>query len=162
MQPTALHLLDTVAFATPLLLAIPADAAARRPAPDKWSKKEILGHLIDSAGNNQQKFVRLLTAPVDQVGFVGYAQDDWVAAQHYQETDWPELVALWLAFNRHLAHVITHADPAKLARTISIEGRGPYRLDFIMADYVEHLKHHLKAILPEAGLESRFANVYGA
>lgn len=111
MQPTAQHLLDTVDFATPRLPAISADAAARRPAPGKWSKKEILGHLIDSAGNNQQKFARLLSAPNHHVEFAGYAQDDWVAAQHYQETDWPGLVTLWQAFNRHLAHVIAHATP---------------------------------------------------
>ena len=52
-------------------------------------------------------------------------------------------------------------DPAKLSNTLTIDGSGPFRLDFIMADYVEHLKHHLKAVLPEAGLESRFENVYG-
>ena len=142
------------------LLALDSDTASR-PAPGKWSKKEILGHLIDSAGNNQQKFVRLLTTP-SCFDFVGYAQDAWVAAQHYQEADWSQLVATWEAINRHLAHVIEHADPASLSNTLTIAGAGPFRLDFVVRDYVEHTKHHLRAILPDAGLTSVFENVYGA
>lgn len=154
MRDTAAHLLAVVDRCTPLLLAIPPADAARRPAPGKWSKQEILGHLIDSAGNNQQKFVRLLTAtaPID---FPGYAQDAWVEQQHYRDADWPSLVSLWRACNQHLAHVIAHAAPERLANTIRIDGAGPFRLDFVMRDYVEHQKHHLLQILPDAGLSQR-------
>lgn len=159
---SAKHLLETLEMALPLLNSIPDAEAARKPAPGKWSKKEILGHLIDSACNNQQKFVRTLRAPGGHLDFIGYAQDEWVAAQGYQTAPWPQIIDLWRAYNIHLAHVIAQADPSKLSNTITIEGSGPFRLDFIMADYVEHLKHHLKAILPEAGLESAFANVYNA
>ncbi len=160
MLETAHHLLQTLEHVTPLLLQISEAESTHRPAPGKWSKKEIIGHLIDSAGNNQQKFVRALHAEA-HLNFAGYAQDDWVRIQHYQQADWPALVRFWDAYNRHLAHLIAHADRAKLSNTLTIDGNGPFRLDFIMADYVEHLKHHLKAVLPEAGLESRFENVYG-
>lgn len=159
MLDIARHLTRVVEQCVPLLLAIDPQDAARRPAPGKWSKKEILGHLIDSAGNNQQKFVRLLIAK-GPIEFVGYAQDDWVACQHYQTADWRQLVRLWQAHNEHLAHVIARADPARLCNTITIDGKGPFRLDFVMADYVEHCKHHLKAVVPGAGLSSEFANVY--
>ena len=160
MRDLARHLIAVVEQCVPLLLAIDPRDAGQRPAPGKWSKKEILGHLIDSAGNNQQKFVRLLIArgPVD---FVGYAQDEWVAAQHYQDADWHGLVRLWQASNEHLAHLIAHADPERLGNTISINGVGPFRLDFVMTDYVEHLKHHLKVVLPQAGLTSAFSNIDG-
>jgi len=161
MHDTARHLLGIVERCVPLLLAIAPKDAAQRPAPGKWSKQEIVGHLIDSAGNNQQKFVRMLTAK-GPIEFVGYAQDDWVAVQHYQSADWPRLVRLWQAANEHLAHVIAHADPACLGNTITIGGAGPFRLDFVMTDYVEHLQHHLKVVLPQAGLSSAFANLYGA
>ena len=161
MRDAAAGLLAVVDQCVPLLQAIdPADAAVRA-APGKWSKKEILGHLIDSAGNNQQKFVRLLSSP-EPVAFVGYAQDAWVAVQHYQEADWLRLVDLWRAVNLHLAHVIANADPARLGNTVTIDGVGPFRLDFIMGDYVEHLKHHLRVVLPDAALVSAFKNVYGA
>lgn len=161
MKPVADRLRVVVHTCVPLLSRIDPDDAAKRPAPGKWSRKEILGHLIDSACNNQQKFVRVLTSS-GQLEFVGYAQDAWVASQHYQAADWGELVQFWRSYNMHLASLIERADVARLGFTVRIDGHGPFRLDFVMADYVEHLKHHLKAVLPDAGLTSNFENVYGA
>ena len=63
------------------LADIPDDIAARKPAPNRWSKKEILGHLIDSAANNHQRFVRAQSAPL--LEFPEYAQEFWVATQSY-------------------------------------------------------------------------------
>lgn len=161
MHQTAQKLLDVIHRVVPLLEAISENDAIVKPAPHKWSKKEIIGHLIDSANNNQQKFIR--TQMVEgHLEFVGYAQDSWVAIQQYQSADWNSLIQFWHAFNMHIAHIIRHANPAKLGNTITIEGTGPFRLDFIMADYVEHLTHHLKTVLPDAGLESAFLNVYNA
>src|SRR5947199_200177 len=101
--------LDQILQTTPTrLLAVSDEAAARRSAPGKWSKKEILGHLIDSAANNHQRFVRLQIE--DQIVFPGYRQNDWVALQYYSDRTWRDLVELWLAYNRHLAHVIRHTD----------------------------------------------------
>ncbi len=88
--------------------------------------------------------------------------DHSIDFQNYQSAEWPQLVAFWKHYNLQLAHTIRHCPPEKHANTISIEGAGPFRLDFIMADYVEHLKHHLRAIIPQAGLESTFSNVYNA
>ncbi|MFN8344578.1 MAG: DinB family protein [Spirosomataceae bacterium] len=160
MIAIALALKAAVAQALPLLNTLSNEEAARKPHPDKWSKKEILGHLIDSAGNNQQKFVR--TMAQQHTDFPGYAQMHWVAVQQYQSADWYSLIAFWEAYNLHLAHVIEHTEETKLQNTISIEGAGPFTLAFIMSDYVEHLKHHLRQILPEAGIKSAFENVYGA
>lgn len=161
MQATAQKLLDVIHRVIHLLEAISEKDATVKPAPHKWSKKEIIGHLIDSANNNQQKFIR--TQAIDgHLDFVGYAQDSWVAIQNYQAVEWKTLIQFWHAFNMHIAHIIQNANPDKLGNTITIEGTGPFRLDFIMADYVEHLTHHLKTVLPEAGLESAFLNVYNA
>ena len=77
------------------LSVLPDDAAARRPSPGKWSPKEIIGHLIDSASNNHQRFVRAQLQ--DDLVFPGYAQDEWVAAQRYQDGPWRELLELWRA-----------------------------------------------------------------
>jgi hypothetical protein len=160
MKSTANHLRDVVLKVLPLLKEISDKNASAKPTPEKWSNKEILGHLIDSACNNQQKFVRTMAQP--HLNFVGYAQNHWVTAQHYQTVNWELLVDFWKSHNLHLAHVIENVDEAFLQNTISIEGVGPFTLAFIMKDYAEHLKHHLRQILPDIGLESTFQNVYGA
>ncbi len=163
MKEIAQQLRETTALLKPLLLKITEKIASEKPNPQKWSKKEILGHLIDSAANNQQKFVRMLLMPESQLNFVGYAQDEWVAVQQYQTASWRQLVRMWFEYNQHITHIIEHADPEKLHRTVRINGEGEaWRLDFIMSDYVEHLKHHICAILPDAAIKSNFGNVYNA
>lgn len=137
-------------------LAAADDAAVRRrPAPGKWSIAEIVGHLVDSASNNHQRFNRARSQ--DSLVFPGYAQDDWVAAQRYQEADWETLVQLWSAFNLHLADVMERT-PAPIRQKSYINHNfdqvafrpmaagTPATLDWFMEDYVEHLKHHLKQI----------------
>ncbi len=159
MEQTAQHLFETIEKALPLLHQISEAAASAKPRPEKWSKLEILGHLIDSACNNQHKFVRTMEAK-RHVDFVGYAQNFWVESQAYNTANWLDIIALWENFNRHLAHIIRNTPPEKLENTISIDGSEPFTLGFIMTDYVEHLKHHLKQILPEGGFTSSFENLY--
>jgi hypothetical protein len=129
--------------ALPHLSAIPEQAAAQRPAPNKWSKKEILGHLIDSAANNHQRFVRLQLER--ELSLPGYEQDDWVRVGRYQDLPWTELIALWAAYNRHLATIIESIDPSALNHVWHSPG-GDVTLEFIATDYVRHLKHHLQQI----------------
>jgi hypothetical protein len=143
---TATELRDVVDTVLPRLEAITDAEASLRPSPDKWSNKEVLGHLLDSACNNQQKFVR--TMAESGVNFPGYEQDFWIASQKYNNADWGDLVSLWRVYNRHIAHIIEHAEPALLSNLINIGGVGTYTLEFMMEDYVVHLKHHLKQILP--------------
>lgn len=141
--------------AAPRLLALPPAARARRPAPDKWSVQEILGHLVDSAANNHGRFVRAHFT--DDLVFPGYAQDAWVAAQGYADAPWEELVALWLTYNRHLARVMRRVprDVASQERRRhnlheiawrAVPADRPATLDYFMADYVGHLRHHLRQI----------------
>jgi hypothetical protein len=142
----ALELTQTLESARPTLLAITADEANQR-SDGKWSRKEILGHLIDSAANNHQRFVRLQHEEV--VALPGYRQSDWVRTQNYAAREWRDLVELWLAYNRHLAHVIRHADAA--AATHIWKGpSGDVNLQFLIEDYLHHLRHHLEQILPSS------------
>jgi len=138
------------------MLAIADDQAAARPAPDKWSRKEILGHLIDSAVNNQARFVRA-QQQADLV-FVGYDQDAWVRLQRYQERPWAELVQIWCAYNHQIAATMRDAsiDEVERARPrhnlheIGFQPLPPDAtptLAFLMRDYVVHLQHHLRQIL---------------
>jgi hypothetical protein len=109
-----------------------------------WSRKQVIGHLIDSASNNHQRFVRLLLEP--QVSLPGYEQAGWVASQQYQDRSWPELLELWAAYNRHLAHLISCVPSAVLSHTCRVGAAEAVTLEFLMRDYVRHLQHHLTSL----------------
>ncbi len=160
MKEVADEIRRIVETTVPMLDEIAGQAIAQRPAPSKWSRKEILGHLIDSACNNQQKFVRTMQQP--HLEFPGYRQDDWVDLQNWAAASWEDMIALWASYNRHFAFLIANVDSEHLQHTVTIEGVGPFTLEFIMPDYVEHLKHHLKQIFPDIALDDKFVNVYNA
>lgn len=144
----------TVDRAATTLAAVKPEAAERRPATGGWSPKQILGHLIDSAAVNHQRFVR---AQWQDLIFASYAQEDWVNVQQYQLAPWAELVALWVVYNRHLARVMA-AVPAEVRSREQrrhnlheiawkpVPAEQPTTLSYLMWDYVEHLKHHLRQI----------------
>jgi len=134
---------STIDRALPALQAISEQAASLKPAPDKWSTKEILGHLIDSAANNHQRFVRLQLQP--DLTLPGYEQDGWVRLGQYQRTPWADIVVLWAAYNRHLAHVIESLDASALGH-VWHSPDGDVTLEFLATDYVTHMKHHLEQI----------------
>ncbi len=121
------------------------DAAARKPAPDRWSKKEILGHLIDSAANNHQRFVR--AQGTARLELPTYEQEFWVAAQAYATEPWPDLVNLWLLFNRHLLHVVKAMPEAVLSHELVIGGRPAVTLEALVVDYLRHMDNHVAQLL---------------
>jgi hypothetical protein len=139
----AQRLRSVVADCEPKFLAISDDAAGQQPAPEKWSRKQILGHLIDSAANNHQRFIRLQMTR--ELHFPGYQQNDWVILNHYDIRPWQELVTLWTAYNRHLADVIEHIAPETLGHIWERE-EGRSTLEFIATDYLTHLRHHVEQI----------------
>lgn len=160
MKDIASELRQIIVNFEPMLRELSEPEIAVRPKPKKWARKEVLGHLIDSACNNQQKFVRMMQQA--HLEFPGYQQDDWVDLQNWAAADWNEMVDLWVAYNKHIARLIEDVNPGVLKNTITIEGTGPFTLEFIMPDYVEHLKHHLKQIFPDVDLQNKFVNVYNA
>ena len=142
----ALQRLQTLLETTPPRLeAIGESVSGTRAAAGKWSKKEILGHLIDSASNNHQRFVRAQLET--RISFPSYAQSLWVGVQGYQNERWSDLVQLWRCYNLHLLHVVSPIPPEKLANTCIIGDQEPVTLEFLVRDYVRHLEHHLRQIL---------------
>jgi len=113
--------------------------------PYRWSKKEILGHLIDSAANNHQRIVRVQIAP--PLEFPNYQQESWVAVQSYATESWPDLVNLWLLLNRHLLHVIRAVPESSLSYPCAIGGKDPIPLSEVIDGYVDHLEHHLESLI---------------
>jgi len=118
--------------------------AAHKPAPEKWSKKEILGHLIDSAGNNHQRFVRCQHTP--RLEFPEYDQNPWVASQAYATEPWPDLVNLWLLLNRHLLHIVKAAPPEVHRHELVIGHNAPMTFEALVPSYLKHMEHHLVQI----------------
>lgn len=120
--------------------------ASQRPAEGKWSAKEVIGHLIDSANNNLQRIVRLSIE--ESIDLPGYKQNEWVAVQHYNKRHWSDLVIVWSALNLHLAHTIAFVEKQHLAR-IWHYGKNELTLGFIIEDYIAHMRHHLQAMSKE-------------
>ncbi len=154
------ELREALADAETRLRSLSEEEVSRVPAPGKWFVKQELGHLIDSASNNHQRFVRAQFT--DDLVFPGYQQEEWVAAQRYQDALWPELLRLWHSFNLHLARVIE-----AIPRPVREKRRSrhnlhelawrpvpvgePTTLEYFLQDYVAHLKHHLAQILQRCG-----------
>jgi len=131
---------------------------AQKTKPKRWSKKEILGHLIDSAYNNHQRFLRA-EAQGDLI-FQGYNQNEWVRKNNYQNRSLEEIVETWRLTNLHLSHLIANLPEASLQQTTTVhnfhiigmnrpqEG-APSSLSYLIWDYIFHLEHHLVQILED-------------
>jgi hypothetical protein len=114
-----------------------------KPSPEKWSKKEILGHLIDSATNNHQRFIR---AQFENNPAIFYDQDMWVAHSHYNELPVKQLIRFWKVYNKHLLEIIKRIPAENLMRECKMRDGNHVTLQFLIDDYVTHLQHHLKQI----------------
>ena len=145
MKETLERLRTILETVPPRLRAISESESVRRPAADKWSRKEILGHLVDSASNNHQRFVRAQL--VEELHFPPYEQEGWVTVQRYLEEPWETIVQLWQAYNHHLLHVMAAVPESRYRHRCHSGGSEPVTLRDHMADYVRHLDHHLAQIL---------------
>lgn len=128
--------------------ALSAEAAATRPAPGKWSPKEILGHLCDSAVNNLGRFVRAQTE--QPYSLIGYQQDEWVKALAYQDRSAEEIVSLWSGLNRSIVTVMSTMPTTAYAHDCILSDGNTVALEWLMTDYVEHMEHHLGQLFSQS------------
>jgi len=148
---------ETIVSATARLKDIPEDRS-RYKSDDDWAPIEILGHLIDSAANNHQRFVRAQFT--DDLVFPGYQQNEWVGSQRYRDESWADVIRLWSAYNLHLVHVASVVSEDALTKPRArhnqdqiafnlVDKNEPATLEYLIRDYVDHLRHHLKQIFDE-------------
>lgn len=127
-----------------LLEKIPELEFSFKPTPTKWSKKEILGHLIDSATNNHQRFIRI---QYENEPVIFYDQNHWNALSNYNMIDSAQLIMFWKSYNQHLLEIIKAIPEENLNKTgIGKDGQ-KFSLAFYVSDYVQHLEHHLTQIV---------------
>jgi DinB family protein len=149
---------DTIVSAKARLSEIPETQSRQKSSPDDWSPAEVLGHLIDSAANNHQRFVRAQFT--DDLVFSGYEQNQWVGSQKYSDEPWSDVIQLWSAYNLHLLHVASVIPEDVLTKARSphtldqiafnlVDKNDPATLEYLIRDYVDHLRHHLDQIFAE-------------
>ena len=149
---------DTIVTAKARLEDISEEHSRRKISADDWAPIEVIGHLIDSAANNHQRFVRAQVT--DDLVFPGYEQNHWVSSQKYQDESWSEVIQLWSAYNLHLVHVASVIPQDILTKARSphtldqiafnlVDKNQPATLEYLIRDYVDHLRHHLNQIFAE-------------
>jgi len=127
-----------------LLYDIPATDFDSKPAEEKWSKKEILGHLIDSATNNHHRFIR---AQFENVPQITYDQNSWNKFNYYQQIDVSQLIQFWTFYNLQLLKLFTLMPLSSLKKECNTGGSENVTIEWLIIDYVSHLEHHLAQIL---------------
>ena len=143
MKSLSGKLLQIIEKILPVLTKIPEKEWTIRPAPDKWCKQEILGHLIDSAANNHQRIVRV---QYEENPFIVYDQNLWIHIQHYHQAPVNLLISLWENYNRHLAFIMAAIPEEKRYNLCDIKKEKPVTLLWLITDYIRHLEHHLKQL----------------
>lgn len=146
MNSTISRLNQLVAIGEAYLTQTHRQQLAAKPKPTQWSKKEILGHLIDSALNNLRWLTEIHIKPAPYQ-IIGYEQDKTVLVNDYQTAEPKDLIMLWVSLNKQIVHVIKLQNE----KTLQLQGKLPNQkltnIVFIINDYLEHLEHHVKQIV---------------
>lgn len=142
MNSTASELLRVVNEYLPQLNTLNEEQSFVKPLPNKWSKKEIIGHLIDSAQNNIRRFI---VAQYEENPLIIYKQDNWVSINNYQSYSLNDLIQLWYLLNKQICSVLNNSSEEMLQR--SCQTQSSHSIEWLARDYIKHLKHHLHQIL---------------
>ena len=126
-----------------MLTQISEEKMSEKPAPNKWSKKEIIGHLIDSATNNHHRFVR---GQFEAIPEIQYDQNGWNKYSFYQQIDSKQIILFWTIYNSQLIEIIKLIPKDKLERQVKV-GDNLLTIEYLIIDYVKHLEHHLKQVI---------------
>lgn len=126
------------------LSALNDSVFSQKTDPLKWSKKEILGHLVDSAANNHQRFIRI---QYENEPLIFYDQNKWVEFSGYQTYEKAQLILFWTTYNAHLLHIGKQMTSASLLKYGTGSDGKANDLGWYFTDYLSHLEHHLQQIV---------------
>ena len=132
------------------LVALPPELADTPWRDGGWTRKQIVGHLLDSAANNRQRFVR--AAADGHYEGPQYAQDAWVAAHGYAGQPWETLLLWWEVEHEILASVVDNIPEERLETSCVVGDDAPVSLRFLIEDYLAHQRWHFAQL--KAGTEA--------
>lgn len=127
-----------------LLAKIEESDFSHKPAPGKWSKKEILGHLVDSATNNHQRFIR---GQYENKPTIGYDQNQWNNLNYYNQINSDQLIKFWTLYNKHLLELLKRIPEENLKKECLYLDGTAHTIAWLAEDYVVHQEHHLRQIV---------------
>jgi hypothetical protein len=142
MKPQSQQLQKIIQERIIFLDKIPNEKFTLKKNPEKWSKKEIAGHLIDSAQNNIQRFIR---GQYEVEPSISYNQDFWVQLNNYQESDAHNLISLLKLLNEQIIAIWENIPAEDLLRKCKI-GNEIVTIEWVMNEYLVHLNYHLDQI----------------
>ena len=142
MQPIASELFSTITEYSSRLKTLREEECFQKPLPGKWSKKELIGHLIDSAQNNIRRFI---VAQYESNPVIIYQQDEWVRINNYQLYPLEDLIQLWYLLNKQICAILNNTSKGNLQRSCQTESL--HTIEWLAKDYIKHMKHHLHQAL---------------
>ncbi len=142
MQTIANQLKTFIDQHTEALKLLPESDMVFKPASGKWSSKEIIGHLIDSAQSNIRRFV---IAQYEDNPTIVYNQDKWVAIANYQQWNTIDLINLWYLLNKQACEILKNTSPEMARR--KCQTQEVHSIEWLATDYIKHLRHHIHQVL---------------
>ena len=142
MQKIISQLEQIISDYTTQLKQLNEDDFAYKPSSIKWSGKECLGHLIDSALNNARRFI---VAQHEDKPFIVYDQEKWVSASGYQNYPLNDLIEFWILVNKHIVIILKNIPEQDLKKEVQTQEL--HSINWLAADYNKHLLHHLHQVL---------------
>ncbi len=136
-------LINIIDVAPKILEQISEEEMSEKPSKNKWSKKEILGHLIDSAIHNHQRIIR---GQFENIPEINYDQNKWNEYSFYQQLESKQIIMFWTIYNKHLIEIIKRIPKENIQKQIKVN-ENLFAIELIIIDYLEHLEHHLKQVI---------------
>lgn len=143
MKNLSKELLELIEDFKSEFISIGENFASIKLSEDKWTLKEIIGHLVDSASNNHQRILRMKMT--DHLNFPDYKNTQWLELQQHNRMKFADLLGLFYFYNKLLANIIENISEEELVHRWEVQWDP--KEDFIILEalvkhYVVHMRGH--------------------